>query len=157
MVEDKIEALLEEKFQKEGFTDCFLIEIKLHANRKLEVFIDCDSGLDFEKCQRISRYLEEYLDEEGWLGEKYVLEVSSPGVSRPLALRRQYPKNIGRQVEVSLQEGGVRTGKLAAVNEDGIILEEKVRVKEGKRKKTKVQETTIPFEEIKQTVVQISF
>ena len=100
MVESKIESLLEVKFQEEEFTDCFLIEVKLHANKKLDVFIDSDAGVTFEKCQKISRYLEQYLDEEGWLGDSYVLEVSSPGISRPLKLLRQYPRNIGRKVEV---------------------------------------------------------
>ena len=84
MIEAKIESLLQDKFKEEGFTDCFLLEVKLHANRKLDVFIDSDTGITFGKCQTISRYLEQYLDEEGWLGESYVLEVSSPGVGRPL-------------------------------------------------------------------------
>ena len=157
MVESKIESLLEAKFQEEGFTDCFLIELKLHANNKLDVFIDTDNGVTFEKCQQISRYLEEFLDEEGWLGENYVLEVSSPGISRPLKLRRQYPRNIGRKVEVSLAGGKNKEGMLVAVGEEEITIEEKIRVKEGKRRKVQVLQTRIPFEDIKKTVVKISF
>ncbi|MCB0598597.1 MAG: ribosome assembly cofactor RimP [Lewinellaceae bacterium] len=157
MVESKIESLLEAKFQEEGFTDCFLIELKLHANNKLDVFIDTDNGVTFEKCQQISRYLEEFLDEEGWLGENYVLEVSSPGISRPLKLRRQYPRNIGRKVEVSLAGGKNKEGTLVAVGEEEITIEEKIRVKEGKRRKVQVLQTRIPFEDIKKTVVKISF
>lgn len=157
MVESKIASLLDEKFQEEGFTDCFLIEVKLHAGNKLEVFIDSDTGITFEKCQKISRYLEPHLDEERWLGDDYVLEVSSPGISRPLKLRRQYPRNIGRQVEVSLRDGSKKEGLLLAVNDEGITIEEKMRVKEGKRRKTLVIQTKIPFEDIKKTVVKISF
>ncbi len=157
MVESKIASLLDEKFQEEGFTDCFLIEVKLHAGNKLEVFIDSDTGITFEKCQKISRYLEPYLDEERWLGDDYVLEVSSPGISRPLKLRRQYPRNIGRQVESSLRDGSKKEGLLLAVNDEGITIEEKMRVKEGKRRKTLVIQTKIPFEDIKKTVVKISF
>lgn len=157
MVQEKIEALIDEKFQEPEFADCFLIEIKLHSSNKLDVFIDSDSGITFAKCRRISRYLEQYLDEHQWLGEKYVLEVSSPGVDRPLRLLRQYKKNIGRKVEVSLQEGKPKEGILKAVNETGLFLEEKVRVQEGKRKKTLVQETEIPFEDIVKTIVKVSF
>lgn len=156
VIEHKIESLLQEKFQEEEFADCFLIEVKHHAN-KLEVFIESDSGVTFDKCRQISRYLEGYLDTEGWLGEKYILEVSSPGVGRPLKLLRQYPLNIGRKVEVSLKEGKPKTGLLKAVNDGSIVLEEKVRVKEGKKKKTKVVETVIPFDQITKTVVKISF
>ena len=157
MIEEKIADLLEDKFQEEPFNDCFLVEIKMHEHNKLDVFIDADSGINFEKCRRISRYLESYLDTEGWLGQKYVLEVSSPGITRPLKLRRQYKKNIGRKLEVTLLEGGIQTGTLLNVEGDSITLEEKVRVKEGKRKVTKMIQTKIPFENIKKTVVQISF
>ncbi len=157
MIESKIESLLEAKFQEEEFIDCFLIEVKSHANNKLDVFIDSDTGVTFEKCQQISRYLEQYLDEEGWMGDNYVLEVSSPGVSRPLRLRRQYPRNIGRKVEVSLKQGDTKEGTLVAVGEEDITLEEKIRIKEGKRKKVQALQTRIPFEDIKKTVVKISF
>ncbi len=157
MVEDKIKALLEEKFREDAFSDCFLVDLKLHANNKLEVFIDSDFGISFEQCQKISRYLEQYLDEELWLGEKYVLEVSSPGVGRPLMMQRQYPKNVGRKVEVKLKEGGKRSGVLKEVEEDRIVLEEKVRTKEGKRKKTELVETEIDFNSIEETKVKITF
>ena len=157
MIEAKIETLLEEKFQEEGYTDCFLLEVKLHANRKLDVFIDSDSGVTFEKCQSISRYLEKHLDEEGWLGDAYVLEVSSPGVGRPLQLPRQYPRNIGRKLEVSLNDGGKHSGTLVAVGEQSITLEDKVRVKEGKKKTTQLVQTETPFGDIKKAVVKISF
>lgn len=156
MVVEKITDLLEEKFSEEAFSDCFLVDIN-HSNKKLEVFIDSDSGINFEKCQKISRYLEQFLDEEGWLGEEYVLEVSSPGVGRPLKLKRQYPKNIGRKVEVFLREGETTEGVLTAVDEEGITLEAKVRRKEGKRKKTETVERIIPFTAIKKTVVKVSF
>lgn len=157
MVEEKIADLLEEKFKEEAFADCFLIEIKLHEHNKLDVFIDADSGITFEKCRLISRYLESYLDEEGWLGPKYVLEVSSPGLSRPLKLLRQYHKNIGRKVEVTPVEGPVVAGALVAVSENAITVEQPVQVKEGNRKKTELVRTDIPFESIKKTIVQISF
>ena len=157
MIEQKIIDLLDQKFKEEDFLDCFLVDLQLHNNQKLEVFLDSDTGITFKKCQKISRYLEQYLDEEGWLGPKYTLEVSSPGISRPLVKIRQYLKNIGRKVEVKTKEGEKRTGTLISATDESITLEEKVRIKEGKRKKTKVLETVIPFDNIEKTVVQISF
>ena len=157
MIESKIETLLQEKFQEEEFKDCFLLEVQLATKKKLEVFVDSDHGITFRKCQQISRYLEQYLDEEDWLAPDYVLEVSSPGIGRPLKLKRQYPQNIGRKVEVSLVSGGKKEGALLAVGDADITLEEKIRIKEGKRKKTQVVQTSIPFEDIKKTVVKISF
>ena len=49
MIEQKIESLLQEKLKEEEFADCFLVESKFHANNKLEVFIDSDSNMNFEK------------------------------------------------------------------------------------------------------------
>jgi len=155
---DKIERLLADKFQHEtDFQDCFLIESKLLPTNKLEIYVDSDSGITFEKCRKISRYLEEYIDTEGWLGEKYTLEVSSPGIGRPLKFARQYPKNIGRKVEVKLIEGGKKTGTLINVSDSSITIEYKERIKEGKKKKTLVIQDEISFDEIAQTLVKITF
>ncbi len=153
----KIAALLDEKFQEEGFLDCFLVEIILNDNKKLGVFVDSDSGMTFKKCQQISRFLEKTIDEEDWFGPKYTLEVSSPGITRPLKFARQYKKNLGRKVEVKLLEGGKETGTLIKVEDESITLEEKIRVKVGKKKKTEIRQTEIRFDAIKQTIVKITF
>jgi ribosome maturation factor RimP len=156
VVIEKVTDLLDQKFTEEEFSDCFLVDLKLN-NTKLEVFIDSDDGVSFDTCRKISRYLEEHLDEQGWLGEKYILEVSSPGVTRPLKLQRQYPKHIGRKLEVLTHEGEKKEGTLTAVKDSGIVLTYKDRIKEGKRKKTITVETELAFEAIKQATVKISF
>lgn len=154
----KITNLLEEKFKEPDFSDCFLIEINLKPKNKLEIFLDSDQGITFQKCKRISRHLESYLDEEQWLGEKYTLEVSSPGISRPLKLRRQYLKNVGRKIKVSLnEEESPLEGKLIQVEEEEIIVEREEIIKEGKKKKKVTVQDTIPFTKIKSAVIQVSF
>ncbi len=156
-IEEKINHLLAAKFQEEDFADCFLVGLELHKGNKLEVFIDSDSRLSLAKCQKVSRYLESYIDEENWLGEKYTLEVSSPGLSKPLKLKRQYKKNIGRQLDVTLNDGTGKIGELKSVSESSITLEEQVVVKDGKKKKRMVIQAELPFDEIKKTLVVISF
>lgn len=158
MIETKITELLDTKFQEEEFSDCFLVEIKHNTtNNKLEVFVDSDESLTFKKCQRLSRYLEGYIDDEGWLGEKYVLEVSSPGITKPLKLQRQYIKNIDRTVKVSFKSHGSKTGVLKAVDDEKITIEEEVIVREKKKKKKELVDVEIPFSDISKTVVQIVF
>lgn len=153
----EIESLLQDKLKEAEFADCFLIEIKLHANNKLEVFIDSDTNITFEKCRKVSRFLESQLDENNWLGENYTLEVSSPGIGRPLIFLRQYKKNIGRKVEVSLKNGSSKTGLLLDATDETLRIEEKIRLKEGKKKKTQIIETAIPYDEINKTVVKVEF
>ncbi len=157
MLEHKIEGLLLEKFKEEEYEDCFIVEIKLHANNKLAVFVDSDSAMDFRKCQRISRYLESFIDEEGWLGEKYVLEVSSPGIDRPLVFPRQYVKNLGRDFTLKLADGSEDEGTLIAADDEKITVEKKVRIKEGKRKRTQEVQTEYKYSDIHKALVKISF
>ena len=157
MLETKIHDLLEAKFAEEEFADCFLIELKLHPNNKLDVFIDSDAGITFDRCRKISRYLESYLDESGWLGERYTLEVSSPGVNRPLKLQRQYPKHTGRKLKINLKDGTEVEGILKEVHPDHLELEHRVVERQGKKKKHLKVITDIPLENIQKAVVQVSF
>lgn len=156
-VEEKIIDLLEEKFMDPEFENCFWLDVKLLPNKKLEVIIDCDTGVTFDTCRKISRYLESFIDEEQWLGQKYTLEVSSPGADRPLQLPRQYTKHIGRKLEVKTNEGEDYEGRMISATETEITLQYKVRRKEGKRKVTEEVETTIPFTDIKKAKVKLSF
>jgi ribosome maturation factor RimP len=155
---EQISQLLEEKYATdEIFADCFTVDIELKAGQKLNIFADSDSGMTFEKCQKLSRYLEQHIDAHGWLGEKYVLEVSSPGITRPLKFLRQYLKNVGRQVEVTLLDKSTTAGLLLSADESGMVLEQQVIEKDGKKKVTVTIQTPVPFDQIEKTVVKIIF
>jgi len=154
---EKIEALLLNLFKEEDFEDCFIVEIKTDSRTKLEVFVDADKGIDFDRCRRVSRHLEAEIEEQGWMDEKYTLDVSSPGVDRPLKFKRQYTKNIGRKLAVIDDEGHKTEGMLISTTDDEITLEFKDRIKEGKRKKTVIVQKEIKFENIAKAFVKISF
>lgn len=156
-MEARIEDLLHAKFEEPDFADCFVVAISLLPGQKLEVYVDSDGPLTLAKCQQISRYLESYLDEHGWLGETYTLEVSSPGVDRPITLPRQYAKNVGRGIELELASGEKKEGQLEEATEEGITLLEVVRRKEGKKNIKEELRPFIPFSEIKKAMIKISF
>ena len=157
-MEEQIIALLEEKFEEEEYLDYYLVELKTNlTNKRVEVFLESDSGVTINKCARINRYLQKHIDEAGWLGEKYVLDVSSPGVGKPLQLIRQYHRNVGRTIEVTLKDGSKKTGILKSVKEEEVVIEYKEKRKEAKKKKTVTVVDSIPFEDIEKTVVKIVF
>lgn len=157
-VTEKIAGLLNEKFlADEAFADCFTVDIELKPGQKLYVFADSDSGMTFEKCQRLSRYLESHLDSNGWLGEAYLLEVSSPGISRPLKFARQYPRNVGRMLEVVTTNGERLIQTLKAADEAQITLTEEVVEREGKKKIKKQVDTVVPYEQIQKATVKLKF
>lgn len=156
MIKDKLHALLESKLSEPDYADTFLVELDVKPNNRVAVFLDSDGGISFDTCTRISRYLEEHIDAEGWLGEKYVLEVSSPGATRPLALARQYPKHVGRKLEVKTDQGKYK-GVLTEVSEASITLEYTEKVVDGKKKKRVTVQKEIPFDRIEKAVVKLSF
>lgn len=155
---ERIEQLLTELFATdERLADCFSVEVSLQPRNKLCVFVDSDSGINFDKCKIISRHLEAHLDANGWLGDKYVLEVSSPGVGRPLRQWRQYRNNIGRHLLVTLQDGSAQRGVLKAVEADHLVLEQEVKEKQGNKSVRVLAQRSIPFEQIVTAVVKIVF
>ncbi|MBS1732273.1 MAG: ribosome maturation factor [Bacteroidetes bacterium] len=134
--------------------DIFLVEIRVKPTNNVKVYLDADSGLGIEKCIRINRALYKAIEEKNiFLEGDFSLEVSSPGIDEPLKLHRQYVKNIGRDVEVTLKDESKKSGKLVAVNDEAIEIE----YKEGKNKKAVVKQETIAIEAIKQIKVQIKF
>jgi ribosome maturation factor RimP len=136
------------------YDDIFLVEMKVKPINNFKIFLDADSGLGIEKCIKINRALYKQLEEMAVYPEgDFSLEVSSPGIEEPLKLLRQYIKNIGRAVEVTLQDDNIKEGKLLAATEEQIEIE----FTEGKGKKAVTTILSIPFTEIKKTVVQIKF
>jgi len=134
--------------------EIFLVSLKIKPTNNIKVFLDADSGLPIDKCVRINRQLYKVIEEAGIYPEgDFSLEVSSPGITEPLKLHRQYKKNIGRSVEVILNDASEKEGVLLEVTEEGITIE----TSEGKGKKLVVAQVVIPFENIKSTTVQIKF
>ena len=135
----------------EEWGDCYLIDIEVDG-RKVQVFLDSDDGLTLRRCQKMSRLIETEIEEGNLLQADYILEVSSPGIDRPLVQKRQYFKNIGRKIEVVMKDETKLLGQLKAVEEEEVVLEV-----EGIKKKDPPTEHRIPFSNINKAIVQISF
>ncbi len=118
-----IEWPILEKIVQSGVNgrDAFLVgtaERRERGRRIIQVFVDTDDGITIAQCAEISRELGAELDAQNVVNEPYELEVSSPGIEKPLKLLRQYKKNVGRKYRVQYwQENERRTfsGTLAAI------------------------------------------
>ena len=151
-VEKRVKELVEEKIADRP--ELFLVDIKMLPNNKLIIHVDGDEGINIQDCAAISRHVGFHLEEESVIEKAYNLEVSSPGIGEPLKLKRQYDKNIGREVSIKLEGGDVKEGKLLAISDDTIVIEAKVK---EKGKKAELVETNIDFNNITETKVLISF
>jgi ribosome maturation factor RimP len=111
--------------------------------RVLRVAIDKDGGVTVDDIADATREVSRLLDDTGVMGEQaYTLEVSSPGVDRPLTLPRHWRRNAGRLVKVTPEEGDPVTGRITATDDEGAVLDvegSEHRVEYAAVKKAKVQ------------------
>jgi ribosome maturation factor RimP len=132
----------------------FLVEIEQKQGaKKISVYIDGDKGVTIENCRVLGKGLNAKLDELDFGNEAYMFEVSSPGVDRPLKLKRQYEQHIGRELLVKLIGNNEIGGKFDSMSDTGIVL----LLKDKKKGYKDATAKEIAFDEIAQASVQISF
>lgn len=127
--------------------------VKEGKNWFLRVYIDSDNGVDIEECSIVSEELSERLDEHDPIPQAYFLEVSSPGVERPLKKKEHFNKAVGKQVYVKTYEPidgeKIFEGKLISFSDDMATIEYKI--------KQKVKSVTIPYEKIANARLAVTF
>lgn len=157
-IKERIESLLNPIMEAENFFIVNIIVKPSKASQRVTILVDNDEGITIQECTSISRRLAKQLEELEVFTEAYNLEVSSPGLDQPLILMRQYKKNIGRNLKITLKSGDVLTGKLIEAADDKI----KIQLPEPKKKpKAPVEplelEKEIDLEEISKAMIEISF
>lgn len=100
-IEAEVEKIVEELLEN---TDLELVAVDYVKERDwyLRVFIDKEGGVDLDDCQDLSRKLEELLDAQDIIKTSYILEVSSPGLDRELKKPRDFQREMGKDIDVSL-------------------------------------------------------
>ena len=103
-----------------------LVEVTFGAEsgrRVLRVTVDRDGGVDLETISLVSQQVSRALDLEDFSpGRSYALEVSSPGLERPLREPRDFQRKIGERVKVKTAEPATHRGTLTAVDDEGVTL-----------------------------------
>jgi ribosome maturation factor RimP len=126
-LESRILVLAEQVAGSMGM-EVVLVEVKGDGNRSVvRIFLDQPSGISLDDCERFSRRLSVSLDVEDWIPFSYVLEVSSPGVNRPLVKEDDFHRFLGKNAKVRtrLPLEGQRNfkGKIADVTAGRLELE----------------------------------
>ncbi|MGH1518954.1 ribosome assembly cofactor RimP [Chryseobacterium sp. JK1] len=150
----RIEELLNEFLETRQ--DLFLIDLKISPGDDITVILDGDNGVSLQDCLDASRAIEFNMDREE---HDFSLQVMSAGLSEPLATPRQFGKNIGREIEVMLEDSSKIEGELSKVDEEKITLVLRYRKPKdiGKGKVDVEEEKEIPYSEIKKALVVIKF
>jgi ribosome maturation factor RimP len=105
---DRLTDLIEPVLDAAGAELVDLQVVGSHGRPIVRAFVDTETGVTLDECARLSREIERAIEAAGVVPERYVLEVSSPGIDRPLTRRRHYERYAGREVEVRLyrKQGG---------------------------------------------------
>jgi len=149
-ITDQIAQLVTPAVQAQGF---FLEEVLLVSpgkHRIVTCIVDGQSSLNMDQVTAVSRAISELLDEAAFMGEApFTLEVTSPGVDRPLTKPRHFAKNVDRLLKVVRTDGEVITGRISGNTETELTL--------TVTEKKEVKEVVIALADIKRATVEIEF
>jgi ribosome maturation factor RimP len=149
-LKDQISELITPALAQAGY---FLEDVNLVTpgqHRIVTVIVDGESALNLDQVTVATKLISSLLDEATFMGETpFTLEVTSPGIDRPLTLARHYAKNLDRLLKVVKTDGDVVTGRISSSNESEVVLT----VAEKKESK----EVLIKYSDIKRATVEIEF
>jgi ribosome maturation factor RimP len=122
---------LQEKIEKLAKQTCdelnlILVEVRIRGDRRqpiFEIFADTETGITLKECEILTRDLQDRIDTDESFYENYRLNVSSPGLDRPLTHDFEYKRNIGQQLSIKLQtaEGTIeKIGELTGFDEKNL-------------------------------------
>ena len=160
-IEQDVFHLIENRITSMGLDLLDVAYVKEKSERILRIVIDKTGGVSIDDCSDTSTAIDPLLDESDLIKDSYSLEVTSPGIDRPLTTDRDFARNIGRLVEIHpIQVKGQKKwveGILQYVTEDkvGILLDEPF-IK-GVRPKTNGQEKVFLRQDIKTVKKAIRF
>lgn len=125
--ESKAEALVLPILEQNQFELVDVEYVKEGSNWYLRYYIDKTGGINIQDCELVSRALSELLDKDDFLPEAYILEVSSPGLGRPLKKEKDFLRNMGKEVEIrtykAIQHEKEFYGNLKAYDEETVTIE----------------------------------
>jgi ribosome maturation factor RimP len=149
-LKDQISELVTPAVSDQGF---YLEDVHVAtpgSHRIVTCIVDGDASLNLDQVTTVSRVISELLDEAAFMGETpFTLEVTSPGVDRPLIQPRHFAKNVDRLLKIIKLDGGEVTGRILSNTDHDVTLTVTV--------KKETLEQTVSLSEIKRAVVEIEF
>ena len=125
--EQKTEEILNPIMEELEFELVDVEYVKEAGTWYLRAYIDKEGGIAVDDCEVISRRLSDWLDKEDFINDSYILEVSSPGLGRPLKKEKDFARSIGKEVDIRLYRARDKqkdfTGILTEYDKDSVTIE----------------------------------
>ena len=123
---NRTEILLNPILEEEKLTLFDIVFLKEGSNWYLRIFIDKEGGVDINDCEVVSRKIEVFLDKEDFIEQSYILEVSSPGIDRPIRNKEDFKQFSGEIIDVKLYKAKNKQkdfqGELVGLINDKIVM-----------------------------------
>ncbi len=148
---EKLKALVD---QEAIAFDLFVVHYTVSPTGLFRFYVDSQEPLSMKSLADFTRHVSNLIDENDFGDHPFTFEISSPGADAPLKDFRQFHKHVGRSFEIHTQENSY-TGKLEAI--DGDVLKILKEYKEKGKKKIEIQPVDVPFSDIKEAKIIISF
>ena len=145
--EQKTEALVLPIIEANNFELVDVEYVKEAGNWYLRVYVDKEGGIAVDDCEIVSRALSDKLDVDDFIEDSYILEVSSPGLGRPLKKEKDYVRSIGKEVDIhlykSIEKQKEFTGVLKSYTKEDIVLQ--------------IEDTDVTFDRANVALIRLSF
>ncbi len=126
--EERVERFLMPLMEENQYELVDVEWVKEAGTWYLRAYIDKEGGFSVDDCEKVSRRLSDWLDQEDFIAESYILEVSSPGLGRPLKKEKDFARSIGKDVDVKLYRARDKRkdfkGTLKAYDKDTVTIQE---------------------------------
>lgn len=127
-IEKRTEKLILPIVEEQGFELVDVEYVKEGGTMYLRAYIDKPGGIAVNDCETVSRALSDLLDKEDYIADSYILEVSSPGLGRPLKKEKDFKRSVGKAVEIRLYRAVDRKkefeGILTAYDDQSVTIEQ---------------------------------
>ncbi|MEL7311503.1 MAG: ribosome maturation factor RimP [Pseudomonadota bacterium] len=127
LLTDRLTVLLKPEIERLGYEFVALEYVGSGANAVLRIFIDQDAGISLDDCEKVSNEVGAVLDVEDPIPGEYNLEVSSPGLDRPLTAPEHFTRYQGERIKIRMQKGFVGrrrlTGLLTGFENDAVVID----------------------------------
>lgn len=134
----------------------FIVDITISAT-KYSVYVDTMTNITIQECARLNKILQAKLDEEPGIPEIYTLDVSSPGMTNSLKIKKQYEKRIGKNLTITKDDGTGFEAKLINIDDETLLFEELIPANKKTKEAEKTIQHKISFKEIKKALIPIKF
>jgi ribosome maturation factor RimP len=146
---ERVKELAANYLEKNGIELIDVIYRREQGGMTLRLLVDTPQGISIAECEALNTYLGELLDKENVIEDHYLLEISSPGLDRPLISDKDFERVVGKDIYVStyepIESRREHEGKLIGINKDDIVV-----VSNG-------MSTVIPRQKIAKAKLKIEF